>query len=215
MMVLPHSDAVFVQVFDRECTEDRAAFLGLPVAPFDACVKASTCANSMSLVRFERNEYSVPVKCAHQPVVVKGYVDRVVICRGKDAIAVHRRLWTVEDVRVERLLELEVARLDPPPLVIEVAGLRGEINGTLPGIDRNVEKIFDKLDEGQKLMHACHERTEVQASEIGTIFKVLNGKADKAANDEAHKRLWLFLRISLLAIATGALGVLVARAFGM
>jgi hypothetical protein len=97
----------------------------------------------------------------------------------------------------------------------EVARLRGESNGTLPRIDRNVEKIFDKLDEGQKLMHACHERTEVQASEIGTVFKVLNGKADKAANDEAHKRLWLFLRISLLAIATGALGVLVVRAFGM
>jgi predicted nuclease with TOPRIM domain len=44
----------------------------------------------------------------------------------------------------------------------EVARLRGEVNGTLPRIDRNVEKIFDKLDEGQKLMHACHERIEVQ-----------------------------------------------------
>ncbi len=97
----------------------------------------------------------------------------------------------------------------------EVAHLRGEINGTLPRIDRNVEKIFDKLDEGQQLMHACHERTEVQASEIGTVFKVLNGKADKAANDESHARLWFFLRISLLAIATGAMGVLVAKAFGL
>lgn len=97
----------------------------------------------------------------------------------------------------------------------EVSRLRGEVNGTLPRIDRNVEKIFDRLDEGQKLMHACHERTEVQANEIGTIFRVLNGKADKAANDEAHKRLWLFLRISLLAVAMGALGVLVAKAFGI
>ena len=55
----------------------------------------------------------------------------------------------------------------------------------------------------------------VQASEIGTVFNVLNGKADKAANDASHARLWLFLRISLLAIATGAMGVLVAKAFGL
>jgi predicted nuclease with TOPRIM domain len=96
----------------------------------------------------------------------------------------------------------------------EVARLRGEVNGTLPRIDRNVEKIFDKLDEGQRLMHACHERTEVQANEIGTIFKMLNGKACKAENDEAHKRLWLFLRISLLAIAAASLGALVLKAFG-
>ncbi len=97
----------------------------------------------------------------------------------------------------------------------EVARLRGEINGTLPRIDRNVEKLFEKLDESQALLHACHERTEVHENEIGVAFKLLNGKASKEANDEAHARLWLFLRISLLAIATGAMGVLVVKAFGL
>ncbi len=70
----------------------------------------------MSLVRFERNDYSVPVKYAHQPVVVKGYVDRVVICRGKDAIAVHRRLWTVEDVSFNPLHYLELLERKPGAL---------------------------------------------------------------------------------------------------
>jgi hypothetical protein len=37
----------------------------------------------------------------------------------------------------------------------EVARPRCGINGTLPRIDRDVERIFDKLDEGQKLMHAA------------------------------------------------------------
>ena len=96
----------------------------------------------------------------------------------------------------------------------EVSRLRGEINGTLPRIDRNVERVFDKLDEGQKLMHTCHERTEVQANEIGTLFRIANGKAEKAANDEAHARLWLFLRISLFAIAAASLGALVLKALG-
>jgi len=97
----------------------------------------------------------------------------------------------------------------------DVTRLRSEMNGHLPRIDRNVEKIFDKLDEGQKLMHACHERTEVQANEIGTLFKIANEKAGKTANDEAHARLWLFLRISLAAIGMGVLGALVLKALAV
>jgi len=41
--------------------EDKAAFLDLPSAPFDACRKQSTMASSLSLVRFDDNDYSVPV----------------------------------------------------------------------------------------------------------------------------------------------------------
>ncbi|MHC5057360.1 MAG: hypothetical protein ACYTKD_22015 [Planctomycetota bacterium] len=97
----------------------------------------------------------------------------------------------------------------------DVTHLRTEMNGHLPRIDRNVERIFDKLDEGQKLVHTCHERIEVQESEIGALFRIANGKAEKAANDEAHKRLWLFLRISLVAIGMGALGGLIRKALAV
>jgi len=97
----------------------------------------------------------------------------------------------------------------------EVSHLRGELNGTLPRIDRNVERLFEKLDEHNGMVHACHERTEVHENEIGAIFKVLEGKAGKAANDEAHRRLWLFLRLSLLAIATAAVGAAVVRALAL
>ncbi len=51
----------------------------------------------MSLVRYRTNDYSVPTAYAHQEVVIKGYVDRVVIvCRGEQ-IAVHRRSYQRED----------------------------------------------------------------------------------------------------------------------
>jgi transposase len=73
--------------------EDQAAFRKLPEVPFAACRTAGTIANSEALVRFDTNDYSVPVEYAHQPVVVKGYVDRVVIgCRQK-VIAQHVRCW--------------------------------------------------------------------------------------------------------------------------
>ena len=78
--------------------EDQAAFLPLPAAPFDACRKVSTTVNSLSLVRFDTNDYSVPTSYAHRPVVVKGYVDKVCIYRGDEIVATHPRLWTREEV---------------------------------------------------------------------------------------------------------------------
>jgi transposase len=73
--------------------EDQAAFLPLPAAPFDACRKQAARANSLSLVRFDRNDYSVPVRWAHHEVTAKGYWDRVEICRGAETVATHWRRW--------------------------------------------------------------------------------------------------------------------------
>lgn len=97
--------------------EDRAAFLPLPATPFDACRKDATRADSLSLVRFDRNDYSVPVPCAHHPVTVKGYWDRVEICRDHRVVATHRRLWGREGTAYEPrhylpLLERKPGALD-------------------------------------------------------------------------------------------------------
>jgi len=73
--------------------EDQAAFRELPVVPFAACRTAGTIANSEALVRFDTNDYSVPVEYAHHPVAVKGYVDRVVISCRQKTIAEHGRCW--------------------------------------------------------------------------------------------------------------------------
>ena len=76
--------------------EDRVAFRPLPVVPFEACQTVSTIANSQSLVRFDSNDYSVPVEYAHHPVVAKGHVDRVVIGCNFKTIAEHVRCWDKE-----------------------------------------------------------------------------------------------------------------------
>jgi len=97
--------------------EDRAAFLPLPAAPFEACRKVSTTVNSFSLVRFDGNDYSVPVDYAHGPVVVKAYTGRVVLCRRGEVVAEHARLWGKEGVSFEpthylRLLQRKPGALD-------------------------------------------------------------------------------------------------------
>ena len=81
--------------------EDQAAFLPLPAAPFDASRKETARVNSLSLVRFHGNDYSVPVHRAHHEVTVKGYWDRVEIWRGVEALARHRRLWRTGETSYE------------------------------------------------------------------------------------------------------------------
>jgi transposase len=96
--------------------EDQAAFLPLPATEFDACRKVSTTTNSLSLVRFDCNDYSVPVRFAHHPVVVKGYIDRVVICHKDELIATHKRLWCKEEVSFEPLHYLTLLERKPGAL---------------------------------------------------------------------------------------------------
>ena len=78
--------------------EDRKAFISLPPSPFDACRKQPTRANSLSLIRFDDNDYSVPVFYAHREILIKGYVGRVVLCHGPEIVAEHRRSWGKEGV---------------------------------------------------------------------------------------------------------------------
>lgn len=96
--------------------EDQAAFYELPPTPFDASRKASTTASSLSLVRFDCNDYSVPVRYAYHTVVVKGYVDRVRVCRRDAVIAEHIRLWGKEDIAFEPIHYLELLERKPGAL---------------------------------------------------------------------------------------------------
>ena len=96
--------------------EDQAAFLPLPAAPFDACRKISTTVSSLSLIRFDRNEYSVPVRYAHSTVVVKGYTDRVEVCRKDERIAVHKRLWGKDGVAFDPVHYLALLERKPGAL---------------------------------------------------------------------------------------------------
>nr|MDP9335397.1 IS21 family transposase [Actinomycetota bacterium] len=56
---------------------DRAAMLALPVVSFEARRVVAAKANSLSLVRFDRNDYSVPTAYAHHDVTAIGDIDEV------------------------------------------------------------------------------------------------------------------------------------------
>jgi transposase len=102
---------------------DLPVLMELPPARFDACDKQGTRVNSLSLVRYRTNDYSVPVAYGHQEVWIRGYVHEVVIGCGAEVIARHPRSHDREDLVFDPihylpLLEQKIAALDQAaPLV--------------------------------------------------------------------------------------------------
>jgi transposase len=102
---------------------DREALLRLPPAPYDACEKKSARVNSLSLVRYRGNDYSVPTAYGHREVLVRGYIHEVVIACATEEIARHERSYEREDfvfnpLHYLALLERKIGALDQAaPLV--------------------------------------------------------------------------------------------------
>ena len=96
---------------------DLDALMPLPSAPYDACDKQAGRVSSLSLVRYRTNDYSVPVAYGHRDVLVRGYVDQVVISCGSEVIARHPRSYQRDDfvydpIHYLPLLERKTAALD-------------------------------------------------------------------------------------------------------
>ena len=73
--------------------------------------------SSLSLVRYRTNDYSVPVAYGYRDVLVRGYVDAVVISCGTEVIARHPRSYERDDfvydpIHYLPLLEKKTGALD-------------------------------------------------------------------------------------------------------
>ena len=77
---------------------DQAAMLALPAESFEARRVEQSGANSLSLVRFDRNDYSVPTAFAHHDVTALGGIEQVRLLVGTDVVATHPRCWSKEQV---------------------------------------------------------------------------------------------------------------------
>src|SRR5512145_699255 len=96
---------------------DLAALQPRPAVPYDACDRRPGRVSSLALVRYDRNDYSVPTAYGHRPVLVKGYVEQVVIACGAEIIARHPRSYAREDFVFDplhylALLEQKLGALD-------------------------------------------------------------------------------------------------------
>jgi transposase len=76
--------------------DDRAAMLPLPANEFEPRRVEQRRANSLSLVRFDRNDYSVPTCYAHHELTVAGGIEQVEVSSGTEHVATHPRDWGAE-----------------------------------------------------------------------------------------------------------------------
>ena len=93
--------------------EDRAAMLPLPPEEFEARRLEPRKATSLSLVRFDRNDYSVPTAYAYHPVMVVGGIDRIRFLVHDRVVAEHVRDWERENVHYNPLHYLALLERKP------------------------------------------------------------------------------------------------------
>jgi transposase len=110
---LRRHEETIAERLERDC----AALLPLPVPPYDACDRRPGRVTSLSLVRYKANDYSVPVAYGHREVLIRGYVDRVVISCAAEVIARHPRSYEREDLIFDPLhylplIERKIGALD-------------------------------------------------------------------------------------------------------
>jgi transposase len=97
--------------------EEQAWFLTIPPKEFESRKVQPAKANSLSLVRFECNDYSVPTEYAHRDVTVIGGIEEVRLVVGDRLVARHPRHWDKErtefnPVHYLALLERKPGALD-------------------------------------------------------------------------------------------------------
>ena len=105
------------ETIGQRMERDLDVLMPLSAAPYDACEKQAGRVSSLSLVRYRTNAYSVPVAYGHRDVLVRGYVDRVVISCGSETIAKHPRSYQRDDfvfdpIHYLPLLEQKMGALD-------------------------------------------------------------------------------------------------------
>ena len=105
------------ETIGQRLQRDLQAMAELPPAPFEACEQATGQVSSQSLVRYQTNDYSVPVAYGYRDAWVRGYVDQVVIGCGGEIIARHPRCYAREDIVFDPvhylpLIEQKIGALD-------------------------------------------------------------------------------------------------------
>ena len=93
--------------------EDQAAFLPLPKQPFEARRIVPASADSQSLVRFDTNDYSVPVRYAHRKLIVVATVEEVRLVYEDRLVARHRHCWDRERTFFEPIHYLALLERKP------------------------------------------------------------------------------------------------------
>ena len=118
---------------------DTAALRDLPAVALEACEKRAARVSSTALVRYRSNDYSVPTRYGFQDVLVKGFVDEVVILCGGKEIARHPRCYALGAFVADPLHYLALIETKPNALD-QAAALQG---WNLPEVFQHLRHLLE------------------------------------------------------------------------
>lgn len=95
---------------------DRQAFLPLSHEPFEARRVELVTISSLSLGRFDGNDYSVPTRFAYQSLTATGTIDQVRFSQRGTVVAEHVRCWSRGQVTFDPLHYLALLERKPGAL---------------------------------------------------------------------------------------------------
>jgi hypothetical protein len=144
---------------------DRAALLPLPGRPVEVCLLREVLVRPTSRVRFETNEYSVPVRYVGQRLTLRADPLTVQVFAGEAVVAEHTRCYERQQV-VDDFRHYVPLLLEKPFAVPFAAALRG---GALPPVweayrRELVARRSDGNREFARLLHLCLHRPIEQVS---------------------------------------------------
>jgi hypothetical protein len=168
--------------------EERSDHLRpMPKEEFSSYRVEPTKADSLSLVRFDRNSYSVPTKYAYRPVTVKASIDQVHLIYDGELVATHPRCWDKQQffydpVHYLALLERKPGGFDYArplegwdlPVCFGILRRRLEAEFSGPGT-REFIKVLRLLESHSlsNLQQAVQQALEIGASSADAVRLIL------------------------------------------
>jgi transposase len=122
--------------------EERSALLPSPCEAFLAARVEQPRVDSLSLVRFDTNDYSVPTAYAHHRVTAVGTVDAVRFVVDGQVVATHRRCWGRAEVFYDPVHYLAVLERKPGALDFAAPLLGWELPVCFGVLRRRLEAEF-------------------------------------------------------------------------
>src|SRR3954471_1052911 len=176
--------------------EEHASMLPLPAEAFLAARVEQPTADSLSLVRFDTNDYSVPTAYAHHKLTAIGTVDTLRIVAGDRVVAEHRRRWDREQVTYDpvhylALLERKPGALDfaaplsdwELPVCFGVLRRRLEAEFGGPGTKRFI-KVLRLLEwaSPRDLTRAVGRALELGLADADAVRLILEHRGEEAVD---------------------------------
>ena len=140
---------------------EQTWFLAPALQEFEARRVKPARANSLSLVRFECNDYSVPTQYAHHDVTVIGGIEEIRLVVGDRLVARHPRHWGKEHTEFNPVHYLALLERKPGGAGLrqatgELAAARMLAGATSTPGGRTGEARHARVHQGAAAAGACH-----------------------------------------------------------